>query len=219
MEHALPRRTAGIPRSWSLLLTSENHGAVGPLGSTFPHAGEKHERVQVVEIVAAGSAPAPGVDLAGLVRFGFCDINDDEFLERPDGAYFLAHEVEARCASAAPVAAQAGQGASSEELARFCPACGSVGDVGPAYRDCCPDGNEARRIPKRLAEKCHELFKVALSTMRAAAPASPAQAASLPVAPTCSCPSGDGSLRWPCDVHPPAAQASTSGERQEGGAA
>ena len=109
MEHALPRRTAGIPRSWSLLLTSENHGAVGPLGSTFPHAGEKHERVQVVEIVAAGSAPAPGVDLAGLVRFGFCDINDDEFLERPDGAYFLAHEVEARCASADPVAAQAGQ--------------------------------------------------------------------------------------------------------------
>ncbi|MBD8627692.1 hypothetical protein IFT64_12170 [Oxalobacteraceae sp. CFBP 8753] len=108
MEHALPRRTAGIPRSWSLLLTSENHGAVGPLGSTFPHAGEKHERVQVVEIVAAGSAPAPGVDLAGLVRFGFCDINDDEFLERPDGAYFLAHEVEARCASAAPVTGQAG---------------------------------------------------------------------------------------------------------------
>jgi len=115
MEHALPRRTAGIPRSWSLLLTSENHGAVGPLGSTFPHAGEKHERVQVVEIVAAGSAPAPGVDLAGLVRFGFCDINDDEFLERPDGAYFLAHEVEARCASAAPVAAQAGQVAVPDE--------------------------------------------------------------------------------------------------------
>lgn len=111
MEHALPSRTADIPRSWSLLLTSENHGAVGPLGSTFPHAGEKHERVQVVEIVATGSAPAPGVDLAGLVRFGFCDINDDEFLERPDGAYFLAHEVEARCASAAPVAAQAGQAA------------------------------------------------------------------------------------------------------------
>jgi len=115
MEHALPRRTAGIPRSWSLLLTSENHGAVGPLGSTFPHAGEKHERVQVVEIVAAGSAPAPGVDLAGLVRFGFCDINDDEFLERPDGAYFLAHEVEARCASAAPVAAQAGQVAAPKD--------------------------------------------------------------------------------------------------------
>ena len=33
----------------------------------------------------------------------------------------------------------------------------------------------------------------------------------------CTCPSGDGSLRWPCDVHPPAAQTSTSGKRQEGG--
>ena len=210
MEHALPRRTAGTPRTWSLCMTSENHGTVGPAGCKFSHAPEKHERVQVVEIVAAGSPPAPGVDLSGLMRFGFCDINDDEFVERPDGAYFLAHQVEERVTSAPaakpvgefkgyvdgqpavtwfdrdnmprvgtklyaePVAAQAGHAAPSEELARFCPACGSVGDVGPAYRDCCPDGNEARLIPKRLAEKCHELFKVALSTMRAAAP-SPAK--------------------------------------------
>ena len=110
MEHALPRRAAGIPRSWSLLLTSENHGAVGPLGSTFPHAGEKHERVQVVEIVAAGAPPAPGVDLAGLVRFDFSDLDgeNEQFGEVAGGAYFLAHEVEARCTSAAPVAAQAG---------------------------------------------------------------------------------------------------------------
>ena len=110
MEHALPRRTAGIPRSWSLLLTSENHGAVGPVGSTFPHAGEKHERVQVVEIVAAGAPPAPGVDLAGLVRFDFSDLDgeNEQFGEVAGGAYFLAHEVEARCAGAAPVTAQAG---------------------------------------------------------------------------------------------------------------
>jgi hypothetical protein len=43
--------------------------------------------------------------------------------------------------------------------------------------------------------------------------------ASTPGEPKCTCPSGDGSLRWPCDAHPPAAQASTPGERQEGGAA
>ena len=55
-------------RSWSILLTSANHGAVGPLGSTFPHAGEHHERVKVVEIVEAGAPPAPGTDLTGLVR-------------------------------------------------------------------------------------------------------------------------------------------------------
>jgi hypothetical protein len=46
-----------------------------------------------------------------------------------------------------------------------------------------------------------------------------AMQASTPGESKCTCPSGDGSLRWPCDVHPPAAQASTSGERQEGGAA
>ena len=64
---ALPRQAA-VPRSWSILLTSANHGTVGPVGSTFSHAGEHHERVQVMEIVEAGSSPAPDVDLAGLVR-------------------------------------------------------------------------------------------------------------------------------------------------------
>ena len=109
MEHALPRRTAATPRTWSLCMTSENHGTVGKAGDQFSHAPGKHERVQVVEIVAAGSPPAPGVDLSGLMRFGFCDINDDEFIERPDGDYFLVPQVEARCADAAPVAAPAGQ--------------------------------------------------------------------------------------------------------------
>lgn len=65
--YALPPRAA-VPRSWSILLTSANHGTVGPLGSAFPHAGERHERVQVMEIVEAGAAPAPGTDLGGLVR-------------------------------------------------------------------------------------------------------------------------------------------------------
>lgn len=102
MKHALPR-------TWSLCMTSENHGTVGKAGDQFTHAPGKHERVQVVEIVAAGSTSAPGVDLSGLMRFGFCDINDDEFIERPDGDYFLVPQVEARCASAAPVAARAGQ--------------------------------------------------------------------------------------------------------------
>ena len=41
MEHALPRRT------WSLCMTSENHGTVGPAGCKFSHAPEKHERVLV----------------------------------------------------------------------------------------------------------------------------------------------------------------------------
>lgn len=65
--YALPPRAA-TPRSWAVLLTSENHGTVGPVGCTFPWAGEKHERVQVMEIVEAGAPPAPGTDLGGLVR-------------------------------------------------------------------------------------------------------------------------------------------------------
>lgn len=64
-----PARAAGIePRMWSILLTSANHGAVGPFGSQFPHAGERHERVKVVEIIETGAPPARDADLAGLVR-------------------------------------------------------------------------------------------------------------------------------------------------------
>lgn len=68
---AAPARAvaAGRPaRTWSLLLTSENHGQVGKLGCNFPWAPGQHERVQVMEIVEAGAAPAPGTDLGGLVR-------------------------------------------------------------------------------------------------------------------------------------------------------
>lgn len=50
-------------RSWSILLTSANHGTVGPLGSTFPHAGEHHERVVVVEVPASAGAPSDQVNL------------------------------------------------------------------------------------------------------------------------------------------------------------
>jgi hypothetical protein len=51
MEHALPR-------TWSLCMTSENHGTVGPAGCTFSHAPEKHERVLVVEVPAAANKAA-----------------------------------------------------------------------------------------------------------------------------------------------------------------
>jgi len=217
-----PDRTA-VPRYWSLCMTSENHGTVGKAGDMFSHAPGKHERVLVVEVPAAAGAPVDQVNLQLVGARRRRPVAEFKgYVDGQPAVTWLDRDNMPRVGTkmfVEPVAEQAAQVAPAEELARFCPACGSVGGVGPAYRDCCPDGNEARRIPKRLAEKCHELFKVALSTMRAAAPASPAQAAPLPVAPTCSCPSGDGSLRWPCDVHSPAAQASTSGERQEGGAA
>lgn len=56
-----------------------------------------------------------------------------------------------------------------EPMTRFCPGCGSVGPVPETYRDCCPDGIQAREIPQSLAYRCRDLFKLALS----AAPAAP----------------------------------------------
>lgn len=52
--------------------------------------------------------------------------------------------------------------ATPEPVLRFCPGCGSVGDVPDTYRDCCPDGANARLIPESLAHRCHDLFRLAL---------------------------------------------------------
>lgn len=75
--------------------------------------------------------------------------------------------------SAQPVAVPA------EPLVRFCPGCGSVGEVGPEFRDCCPDGSHARMVPESLAHRCHDLFQLALCApsdpdeVLAAAPSAP----------------------------------------------
>ena len=53
----------------------------------------------------------------------------------------------------------------AEQLVRYCPGCGSIGPVEAKYRDCCPDGNEARQIPLALAEKCRATFKMAIELM------------------------------------------------------
>lgn len=56
----------------------------------------------------AGAVPATGVDLTGLLRFDFVEIDGDheQFIEVNAGGYFLAAQVEARIAlAAAPSAA------------------------------------------------------------------------------------------------------------------
>lgn len=53
--------------------------------------------------------------------------------------------------------------ATSEPMARFCPGCGWVGEVDPRHRDCCPDGDKARVIPRALADHCHNLWSIAMS--------------------------------------------------------
>ncbi|OIJ42012.1 hypothetical protein [Massilia timonae] len=69
-------------RSWSILLTSANHGVVGPLGHVFKHAGEHHERVVVVEVPTGAGAPSDEVNLvlraAPAAESGACALLTDE---------------------------------------------------------------------------------------------------------------------------------------------
>ena len=46
-----------------------------------------------------------------------------------------------------------------EPMTRFCPGCGSVGEVPAKSRDCCPDGSQARVIPAALAQQCHAYIR------------------------------------------------------------
>jgi len=73
----------------------------------MPSVGAKLYAGPVLEFVEAGSAPAPGVDLAGLVRFGWCDIDSSDFIERPDGKFVRLADVEVAIAAApsAPIGA------------------------------------------------------------------------------------------------------------------
>lgn len=55
--------------------------------------------------------------------------------------------------------------AEQEPLVRFCPGCGSIGEVDSKYRDCCPDGIKARLVPSRFAEECQGLFNLAIGNV------------------------------------------------------
>jgi len=322
MEHALPRRTAGIPRTWSLCMTSENHGTVGPAGCTFSHAPDKHERVLVVEVPAAAGAPVDQVNLqlvdthrrrpvaefkgyvdgqpavtwldrdnmpcVGTKLFAGAQAIDsvgdlaneasgqvavdralraaqvwanEEYMcgrrmgKGEPGIHDRADAAKTECiaailALASPVAAPAGQVAALEsqaaeierlraELEKMWKARFMIsqalhntmvgnqsawiewqhgagaeaamawihnGLVGPGL---IPNGKEPQPWFDANQDDRYEV--------PACAALSAAMHTSTQGEPKCTCPSGDGSLRWPCDAHPPAAQASKSGERQEGG--
>lgn len=62
-------------------------------------------------------------------------------------------------------AARAQEQAEQEPLVRFCPGCGSIGEVDSKYRDCCPDGIKARLVPSRFAEECQGLFNLAIGNV------------------------------------------------------
>jgi len=227
-----------LPRTWSLCMTSENHGTVGPAGCTFSHAPEKHERGLVVEVPAAAGAPVDQVNLQLVGARRRRPVAEFKgYVDGQPAVTWLDRDNMPRVGTKlfdAPVAVQAGQvaaperfvvmphrltadngakslfiGEFSEQITVECPECN--GD------DECDECGGEGRVSQDVAiswDTIKRIYKMAVEHL-----AAPAQAAPLLVAPTCSCPSGSGSLRWPCDVHPPAALASTSGERQEGGAA
>lgn len=47
----------------------------------------------------------------------------------------------------------------TEEMVRFCPECGHIGEVSANFHDCCPEGSSARVVPKQFAEICQRTFK------------------------------------------------------------
>ncbi|KWB89891.1 hypothetical protein [Burkholderia ubonensis] len=53
--------------------------------------------------------------------------------------------------------------APAEEMIRFCPECGRLGDIPAGYEACCPDWSQARIVPKRFAELCAETFRLCVS--------------------------------------------------------
>ncbi|HBL65942.1 MAG TPA: hypothetical protein DDZ58_08570 [Achromobacter sp.] len=91
--------------------------------------------------------------------------------DEPDLGHTLLEDPVPGARNRALVIRDAAPQASTEPLARYCPGCGSVGPVGDEYRDCCPDGNQARMIPARLAEKCRDTFRLAIQTLLADAAA------------------------------------------------
>lgn len=353
-----PDRTVA-PRYWSLCMTGENYGEVGPAGSAFQHRGEKHERVLVVELPTAAGAPADQINLRlvgarhdlpvaefegyvdgePLVRWMDRDnmprvgtklyagvaaavdaaapaigsashraavdhalkaaqawANEEYVCARNlgqggPGTHAACDAKQAACIAAidslaAPVAAQAGHDDDADvtdlevrdalgdqydpevgeavSVLRVMAAWKAEAELGAKYKQMAcgtaqaaplPAGHERIADIPRIEITLRQAKELVTAFGRHDAEVSIFQRlpawSDMPdglyaffnddpdagsiylgptdvdddlaingeqAGPTCTCPSGDGSLRWPCDVHPPAALASTSGEHQEGGA-
>ena len=52
----------------------------------------------------------------------------------------------------------------NKELIRYCPGCGSIGEVEVTYRNCCPDGNLAFKVPHNFAKACSATFKALINS-------------------------------------------------------
>lgn len=241
IERALAGPAGVAPRAWSILLTSANHGTVGPLGSTFPHAGEHHERVVVVEVPAAAGAPSDQVNLvlrdASAAEAGAGNVPRDEraAFERHERASNLRRVgvdrdgsggwYENPCVQSAwegrraraEVAAQAGQVAVPEDrqalVNEALSAARELGDREYAHAHSLGKGGPGVKAKVFAAEK---RVLAAINALAAPAQAKPLPAAEVPLW-------DENGEPWNLaaeQIEYERAQASTAGERsQEGGAA
>lgn len=85
--------------------------------------------------------------------------------ETPDSAHETLPLIIKAIAAIREQKAELGKQAEQEPLVRFCPGCGSIGEVDSKYRDCCPDGIKARLVPSRFAEECQGLFNLAIGNV------------------------------------------------------
>ncbi|MBU4609189.1 hypothetical protein IMZ29_01040 [Achromobacter sp. GG226] len=138
-----------------------------PAGHVGRDASMAHMNVNLPEGSPVYAAPQPAAVLRDIPDAERHALIGGYFADQwaKDAADGLLHHY------ARALAAQPSGQAQTEPLARYCPGCGSVGPVEAKYRDCCPDGNEARMIPKTLAEKCRDTFKIAIRNMLADAAA------------------------------------------------
>jgi len=60
----------------------------------------------------------------------------------------------------------------AETMVRYCPECGTIGDVPAPARDCSPDGGHARMLPLKFAELCRGAFLQSIAQPEQQAPAS-----------------------------------------------
>lgn len=52
----------------------------------------------------------------------------------------------------------------NKELIRYCPGCGSIGEVEATYRNCCPDGQLAFKVPHNFARACQATFRALIDS-------------------------------------------------------
>lgn len=184
-----PRFTAlGIAETWSVTVEAEGQMVLsigcdhvaGLDGETLEQFAPTIRSCAQHLLGFIGAAPISGT--AGAAKGGIASLEgltDDQIMDMAEPFHEIGgvkfDEVAFARHLLATTAGEQAEPAKAEETVRFCPHCGSIGEIEATFRDCCPDGSAARHIPRKLAEVCRDTFKLAISAASQAAPAAPKQ--------------------------------------------